>query len=504
MMVKEFEEMKPPPHYKPRYQMSEKSMDSVLHAIPFSLDRARVVDSLLSAYEQGASFQDSIAQRSQSGIDASLIGINDAGYPDSIHVKLSIKDEKGFFVKGLAGPNRKKVIQGKDSIFRLLIDSCSKNPKNTPITEFSVHEINEDARKPLALSMVLDHSPSMGEMRAKKLQEAVRLSMDMLTDDDAIAVVKFTSKIHREVPLSSNYEQYTSQLKIDGLRGIRIKPVTINISFTQQSSDSTIDETYGGGTAIYDGAIAGIDEFKSTQINNKVMIVFSDGGDNSSKADKDSVIRHARKHGVIIHTIAYGQTDEDILRALSENTGGKMYRIYTTKEFPFVLADIIKSMKNHYVISYAPPVSPDIHRISSVIALRKDLIRSVNGYYDKSILHSWDAIGTVYMEEIEFERGSSILPPMAESILNNIFSSLKSSPNLKLEIRGHTDDIGKEEDNEQLSLSRAQSVAGALIARGINKSRLIISGKGESMPLVPNDSEVSRKKNRRTEFIIIQ
>jgi len=111
MMVKEFEEMKPPPHYKPRYQMSEKSMDSVLHAIPFSLDRARVVDSLLSAYEQGASFQDSIAQRSQSGIDASLIGINDAGYPDSIHVKLSIKDEKGFFVKGLAGPNRKKMSQ---------------------------------------------------------------------------------------------------------------------------------------------------------------------------------------------------------------------------------------------------------------------------------------------------------------------------------------------------------------------------------------------------------
>ena len=118
-------------------------------------------------------------------------------------------------MKGLAGPNRKKVIQGKDSIFRLLIDSCGTNPKNTSITEFSVHEINEDARKPLALSMVLDHSPSMGEMRAKKLQEAVRLSMDMLTDDDAIAVVKFTRKIHREVPLSSNYEQYTSQLKIE-------------------------------------------------------------------------------------------------------------------------------------------------------------------------------------------------------------------------------------------------------------------------------------------------
>lgn len=500
MMIRQFEEMQPPPNYKPRYQMSEKSMDSILNAIPFSLDRAMKSDSILAVYERGMSVQDSILPMPQAGIDASLIGINDAGYPDSIHVKLSIKDEKGFFVKGLAGPNRKKVIKGKDSIFRLLIDSCGMNVNNQQITQFTVHEINEDARKPLALSMVLDHSPSMGEMRAKKLQEAVRLSMDMLTDDDAIAVVKFTKKIHREVPLSSNYEQYTSQFKIDGLRGI--KPISFSISL---SGDSTIpDQSYGGGTAIYDGAIAGIDEFTSTHISNKVMIVFSDGGDNSSTADEDSVIRHARKNGVIIHTIAYGQTDEDILRKLSENTGGKMYRIYTTKEFPFVLADIIKSMKNHYVISYAPPISADKHRVSGVIALRKDIMGTIHGFYDKSMLHSWDAIGTVYMEEIEFEKGSSILPPMAEPILNDIYSALKSSPNVKLEIRGHTDDIGKEEDNEQLSLSRAQSVAGALIARGISKSRLIISGKGESMPLMPNDSESSRKKNRRTEFIIIQ
>ncbi|MGA1435354.1 MAG: hypothetical protein ACO34C_07630, partial [Candidatus Kapaibacteriota bacterium] len=116
--------MQPPPNYKPRYQMSEKSMDSVLNAIPFSLDRAMKSDSILAVYERGILVQDSILPMPQAGIDASLIGINDAGYPDSIHVKLSIKDEKGFFVKGLAGPNRKKVIKGKDSIFRLLIDSC--------------------------------------------------------------------------------------------------------------------------------------------------------------------------------------------------------------------------------------------------------------------------------------------------------------------------------------------------------------------------------------------
>jgi outer membrane protein OmpA-like peptidoglycan-associated protein len=105
---------------------------------------------------------------------------------------------------------------------------------------------------------------------------------------------------------------------------------------------------------------------------------------------------------------------------------------------------------------------------------------------------------------IEFEKGSSAIPASANQVLQDVFYSLKSSPNITLEIRGHTDDIGKEEDNAQLSLSRAQSVAGALIAKGIKQSRLIITGKGESMPLIPNDSEDSRKKNRRTEFIIKQ
>jgi outer membrane protein OmpA-like peptidoglycan-associated protein len=103
---------------------------------------------------------------------------------------------------------------------------------------------------------------------------------------------------------------------------------------------------------------------------------------------------------------------------------------------------------------------------------------------------------------IEFERGSSAIPSSVNQVVLDVFNSLKAAPNMTIEIRGHTDDIGKDEDNEQLSLSRAQSVAGALIAKGIAKSRLIITGKGESMPLAPNDTEESRKKNRRTEFII--
>jgi outer membrane protein OmpA-like peptidoglycan-associated protein len=179
-----------------------------------------------------------------------------------------------------------------------------------------------------------------------------------------------------------------------------------------------------------------------------------------------------------------------------------MYRIYSAKEFPYVLADIVKSMKNHYLISYSPPKSSDIHGFFGIISLRSDLTSSFGGFYDKTILHAWDAEGTMHSALIEFERGSSAIPSSANQVVQDVFNSLKAAPNMTIEIRGHTDDIGKDEDNEQLSLSRAQSVAGALIAKGIAKSRLIITGKGESMPLAPNDTEESRKKNRRTEFII--
>ncbi len=504
MLIKQIEDLKPPPGYRPIYQTSEKSVDSVLKIAPYSEMKAIAFDSIMQILEKNSSLPDSSLMFPSSSISTSLLGIDDRNYPDSIVLKLSVKDEKGFFVRGLAGSDRKKIITGKDSIWRFLIDSCGNNPKNLPIREFVVREINEDSRKPLAISMVLDHSPSMGEMRARKLQEAVRTIMDMLTDEDAISVIKFTSKIHREIPLTSDYESYTSQLKIDGLRKKSDLPISVSISFNADTNDTIIDESYGGGTAIYDGAIAGIDELQKTSNTRKVMILFSDGGDNSSKADQDSVIRYARAHGVNIHAIAYGITDEEPLRALAESTGGKMYRIYSTKEFPFVLADIVKSMKNHYVIHYVPPISADIHRIFGIVSLRKDLVSAFHGSYDKSILHAWDAIGTMHSALIEFEKGSSAIPASANPVLQDIYSSLRSAPNITLEIRGHTDDIGKDEDNEQLSLSRAQSVAGALIAKGIKQSRFIITGKGESMPLVPNNSEESRKKNRRTEFIIIQ
>ena len=72
----------------------------------------------------------------------------------------------------------------------------------------------------------------------------------------------------------------------------------------------------------------------------------------------------------------------------------------------------------------------------------------------------------------------------------------------KIQIEGHTDNIGGPQFNMTLSESRAQSVRSALIERGVKPERLTAIGFGEDVPLDNSGTESSRERNRRVEFII--
>ena len=79
---------------------------------------------------------------------------------------------------------------------------------------------------------------------------------------------------------------------------------------------------------------------------------------------------------------------------------------------------------------------------------------------------------------------------------------VKINSTLKIQINGHTDDVGTDIDNQKLSEQRAKSVMNALIARGINPIRISYIGYGESKPITSNDTEEGRSTNRRTEFVL--
>ncbi len=88
-------------------------------------------------------------------------------------------------------------------------------------------------------------------------------------------------------------------------------------------------------------------------------------------------------------------------------------------------------------------------------------------------------------------------------MLDAIAAALRRAPKIRLEIRGNTDNIGGATFNQRLSELRAEAVAQALVQRGIAEKRLQTLGFGLTKPIVENDTEENRQKNRRTEFAII-
>ncbi|NJL13695.1 MAG: OmpA family protein [Microscillaceae bacterium] len=106
---------------------------------------------------------------------------------------------------------------------------------------------------------------------------------------------------------------------------------------------------------------------------------------------------------------------------------------------------------------------------------------------------------------INFEYNADQIKPSSESTLQNIAGLLKTQPNLRLRIEGHTDNTGEEGSNQQLSERRAQSVKRHLVSQlGIAENRLEAVGKGEKNPIADNSTEAGRSKNRRVEFTVLE
>jgi len=103
-----------------------------------------------------------------------------------------------------------------------------------------------------------------------------------------------------------------------------------------------------------------------------------------------------------------------------------------------------------------------------------------------------------------FAFDSAELRPEAERALNEAADTLAPRDEIILiEVAGHTDSIGTDEYNQDLSERRARSVADYLAARGIDRDRMRVVGYGESRPRAPNDSPENRQKNRRVVLSIL-
>ncbi len=107
-------------------------------------------------------------------------------------------------------------------------------------------------------------------------------------------------------------------------------------------------------------------------------------------------------------------------------------------------------------------------------------------------------------QPILFAPESADIDPASDEVINEVVALLNSVPDVAIEVVGHTDDVGPDDENLTLSQNRADAVVARLIELGVTESRLNARGEGEAQPLVPNEDDESRARNRRIEFNLIR
>ena len=110
----------------------------------------------------------------------------------------------------------------------------------------------------------------------------------------------------------------------------------------------------------------------------------------------------------------------------------------------------------------------------------------------------------VVLRNVLFETGSAELKPESLFELNQLLQLLEKNSTLKIQLNGHTDNVGSDENNLTLSTNRAKAVKDFLIKNEIAANRLSHKGYGETKSIDSNDTEWGRQNNRRTEFVMLK
>jgi OmpA-OmpF porin, OOP family len=109
--------------------------------------------------------------------------------------------------------------------------------------------------------------------------------------------------------------------------------------------------------------------------------------------------------------------------------------------------------------------------------------------------------GSVSLHGIQFDTGKATIKPESEAVLSEVVKALKIDDTLKVEIQGHTDNVGTPAANLALSQGRAAAVRSYLVQGGVPPARLTTVGLGDTKPVADNKTDSGRTENRRVELV---
>jgi outer membrane protein OmpA-like peptidoglycan-associated protein len=178
---------------------------------------------------------------------------------------------------------------------------------------------------------------------------------------------------------------------------------------------------------------------------------------------------------------------------------GKTEADFISNKYNGAFQMMMEDKSGHYAIYADAP---------GYISVRQEYkIEQNNQYTEHSVdllLYPLELNAKVTLNTVYFKQSSPDLMPQSISELGSLVEIMNKNPKMRIEIRGHTDNVGNPKDLYKLSLDRANSVKSYLIQQGIDASRISTKGFGGTMPVNSNKTEEERLQNRRVEFLITQ
>jgi len=256
-----------------------------------------------------------------------------------VEVYASIHDKKGHFVDGLSREN-----------FEVLEDG-----KPQQIAAF------DSTTQSLSCAILLDTTGSMGEALPRVKNAMVKL-IDELGPEDSVAIYTFDERLVIR-------QDFTTDKNVAKRAALRTRAE--------------------GAAALFDALSEAAQEL-SRRSGKKVLILFTDGDDNSSALNASAAVARAKKAGVPLYTIAEGEATHShnlrkLLDELSERTGGAAYEVKKPAEMEQVFHEISEDVRHLYMISYRPPEGANDgkwRKIDVLVKGPKDYrVRAKEGYF---------------------------------------------------------------------------------------------------------------------------
>ncbi len=222
---------------------------------------------------------------------------------------------------------------------------------------------------PVSMGLIVDNSGSMRNKREKVEAAALALVKDSNPQDE-VFVVNFNDEAYKDLP---NGKDFTSDIN------------------EMEEALKRIDSR--GGTAMRDAIQLSIDHLKKAHRDKKVLVVVTDGNDNSSRIGLDALVRNAQQSGVLIYSVGLLSEEEHHeakraqhdLHILAEATGGETFFPKELSEVDRLAHQVARDIRSQYSIVYAPAnqsMDGTFRRIKVVAkASGAPIVRTRSGYY---------------------------------------------------------------------------------------------------------------------------